>query len=196
MDFIMKKDLVLSRKQAKELDKIAMEKYGIPGIVLMENAGRCIVELFLKYEPKGKIVIICGEGNNGGDGFVVARYLTNLDYQVHVILVSDPKKIHGDAKINYDVSMSLNIPITFVSDEKSQGVESIVSDSNWIIDALFGTGLCGEVKEPYSKIIKIMNKANKKILAIDIPSGLDCDTGEPLGVAIKATVTVSMVGSK
>jgi NAD(P)H-hydrate epimerase len=186
----------LTREQSKKIDKITIDRYGIPGIVLMENAGRFITDVLLKYKPHGKIFVVCGEGNNGGDGFVVARYLANLDYKVHIILVSDPEKIRGDAKINYDISMKFNIPITIISGEEIQEMESIISDADWLIDALFGTGLRGEVKEPFSKAINIMNKSNKKILSIDIPSGLDCDTGEPLGVSIKATVTVSMVGFK
>ncbi|MCH9757079.1 MAG: NAD(P)H-hydrate epimerase [Gammaproteobacteria bacterium] len=192
----MNKKLILSRNQAKALDKLAMEDYGIPGIVLMENAGRGIVDRFLMYQPHGNITICCGKGNNGGDGFVVARYLSEAHYQVHILLFADPSEITGDAKINYDIIVKLGVPITIVSEEKTQAMMPVLTDADWIIDALFGTGLQGVVQAPFDEVIRLINHANKKVLSIDIPSGLDCDTGKPLGVAIKAHVTVSMVGFK
>lgn len=192
----MNKDLVLSRSQSKELDRLAMEQYGIPGIVLMENAGRGIFDKFLTYKPHGKIIICCGKGNNGGDGFVLARYLSNHHFHVHVLLFSEPSGIKGDAKINYDILAKLDIPITVVHKEKIQEVIPSLSHAHWIVDALFGTGLQGVVKSPFYEVINLINNANKKVLSIDIPSGLDCDTGESLGIAVKANVTVSMVGFK
>jgi NAD(P)H-hydrate epimerase len=192
----MNKNLVLSRSQAKELDRLAMGKYGIPGIVLMENAGRGIFDRFLTYKPHGKIIICCGKGNNGGDGFVLARYLSNHHFHVHVLLFSDPSELKGDAKINYDIIIKLDIPITVIHEEKTQEAIPILSEAHWIVDALFGTGLQGVVSSPFYEIINLINSANKNVLSIDIPSGLDCDTGELLGVAVKANITVSMVGLK
>ena len=187
---------ILTRNQAKALDKLAIETYGIPGIVLMENAGRGIFDVFLTYQPDKKIIICCGKGNNGGDGFVVARYLSNLDFHVHILLFSDPHDIKGDAKMNYNIVINLGIPLTIIHKENIQSITPILSDADWILDALFGTGLQGTVQAPFDEVIHLMNHAHKNILSIDIPSGLDCDTGEPLGHAIKANVTTTMVGLK
>jgi len=192
----MKKTLILSRHQARELDRLTIEKYGIPGIVLMENAGRGIVDYFLTHKPQGQTIICCGRGNNAGDGFVVARYLYNLHMPVHVLFFGQPDEISGDAKINYKVVEALGLPITVMHADNLQTMEHVLSDADWIIDALFGTGLHGEVKVPFVRIIDAINNAHKKVLSIDIPSGLDCDTGEVLGVAVRATHTVTMVGVK
>ncbi|MDF1684201.1 MAG: NAD(P)H-hydrate epimerase [Legionellaceae bacterium] len=192
----MTQSLVLSRHQSQAFDRLAIEEYGVPGIVLMENAGRNIFDKFLTYKPQGKIIICCGQGNNGGDGFVVARYLNLHGFDVHVLLFCDPDKIKGDAKINYGILVKLAIPITVISKEHIEEALPILSDAHWIVDALFGTGLQGLVKKPFDKIINLINSANKKVLSIDIPSGLDCDSGEVLGVAIKANITVTMVRIK
>lgn len=192
----MKKTFVLSRHQARELDRLTIEKYHIPGIVLMENAGRGIVDYFLTHKPQGKSIICCGRGNNAGDGFVVARFLYNLDMPVHVLLFGKQDEISGDAKINYDIVDALGVPTTVMLEDNLQTLEHELSEADWIIDALFGTGLQGDVKAPFVRVIEAMNNAHKKVLSIDIPSGLDCDTGEALGIAVKATHTVTMVGVK
>ena len=192
----MKKTFALSRHQARELDRLTIEKYHIPGIVLMENAGRGIVDCFLTHKPQGKTIICCGRGNNAGDGFVVARYLYNLHMPVHVLLFGQPDEISGDAKINYDIVDALGLPTTVMLEDNLQTLEHVLSDADWIIDALFGTGLQGKVKAPFVRIIDAINSAHKKVLSIDIPSGLDCDTGDVLGVAIRATQTVTMAGVK
>ena len=192
----MKKPSVLSRTQARELDRLTIETYAIPGMVLMENAGRGIVDLLLTQEPQGNIIICCGQGNNGGDGFVVARYLHNLHRPVQVLLFGDPGEITGDAKINYIIIKALGVPIITINSEDIETIQHVLSEADWIIDALFGTGMQGQVKWPFVKVIGAINAAHKKVLSIDIPSGLDCDTGIPLGVAVRATHTVTMVGLK
>ncbi len=192
----MNKQLSLSRAQARQLDEITMAQYGIPGIVLMENAGRGIFEHFLTYQPTGKIIICCGKGNNGGDGFVLARYLVNADFSVEVLLFASPGELQGDAKTNYDIAMKMGIPMRVIDEANMQAIAPVLSDGNWIVDALFGTGLQGGVQAPFDEVIELINAASQKVLAIDIPSGLDCDTGEVLGVAVQATVTTSMVGFK
>lgn len=183
----------LSRSEARAIDKAAMETYGIPGIVLMENAGRGIVDYFLAQKPQGKIVICCGKGNNGGDGYVIARHLDNQNIPVHILSFAKPSEIMGDAKINYDIVLKSNIHLTPIH---QQDIASELFDAEWIIDGLLGTGLQGEVQEPFVDVIHAINQARKKVLAIDIPSGLDCDTGEPLGCAIIADCTATMVGMK
>ncbi len=192
----MSKRQALSRKEAQALDKCAIETFGIPGIVLMENAGRGITDVLLSHQPKQHIVICCGKGNNGGDGFVVARYLSNLGFHVHILLFTKPCMLKGDARTNYDIVAKLNIPITNMHTDNLHSLPSLLASADWIVDALFGTGLEGSVKKPMDEIIQQINQANKNVLAIDIPSGLDCDTGKPLGVAIHATLTATMVGPK
>ncbi len=173
-----------------------MEKYGIPGIVLMENAGRGIVDYILKLKRTGKVVICCGGGNNGGDGFVVARHLSNNNIPVQILLFTDPDTLNGDAKTNFDIVTKSEIPIKILTHEKLNTLQSDLSEADWIVDALFGTGLRGQIKPPYDTIISAINNAAKNVLSIDIPSGLDCDTGEPLGMAVFAKHTLMMVGLK
>jgi len=188
--------LILNRRNAQELDSICINAYSIPGIVLMENAGRGIFDYLLHRTPQGSITICCGKGNNGGDGFVVARHLDNHRIPVHILLLAKPDELKGDAKTNYDMVMKSNIPLTMVNAENIQTIKPLLSKATWIVDALFGTGLQGPVGFPFDTMIHMINEASKEVLSIDIPSGLDCDTGEPLGVAVKATHTVSMVGLK
>ena len=193
----MNQTLLLSRDEARELDRRTIEELGIPGIVLMENAGRATVDYLLSCGVKGKIIICCGKGNNAGDGFVVARYLDNLDLPVHILLFADPGALTGDAKINYDIAVKTSIPMTIINNEHlPAAIHEKLSQAEWIIDAIFGTGLQGPVREPYYTIIRAINECKAKILSVDIPSGLDCDTGEPLGIAINAAHTVTFVGNK
>ena len=193
----MNHSLLLSRDGARELDRRAIEELGVPGIVLMENAGRAIVDYLLSCGVTGKIIICCGKGNNAGDGFVVARYLDNLDLPVHILLFANPEVLTGDAKINYDIAVKTSLPITIINDKNlPTAIHEKLSNAEWIIDAIFGTGLQGSVREPYYTIIQAINDSKAKILSVDIPSGLDCDTGEPLGIAISATHTVTFVGNK
>ena len=196
MEFQDKNPFILTRAQSKEVDQLCMEKYHIPGLILMENAGRGIVDYLLSLKPVGKIIICCGKGNNGGDGLVVARHLDNQAIPLHVLLFSEPDELKGDAKINYDIVVHSEIPLTVMNQHNMHHLNHYLAEASWIIDALLGTGLVGELKPPYDQIIKTMNDATKKILSVDIPSGLDCDTGEPLHTAIRATATVTMVGFK
>lgn len=192
----MDKEIILNRRESRELDRLTIEKYGIPGIVLMENAGRGVVDYILSNKFQRKIVICCGGGNNGGDGLVIARHLDNHHFSVQVLLFADPYHLHGDAQINYDIAVKSGISITIIQTENVNTIPPILSNADLLIDALFGTGLEKKIRAPFDTIIRLINKTRKIILSIDIPSGLDCDTGEPLGIAIQATHTFSMVGLK
>lgn len=188
---------ILSRKEVRALDARAIEEFGIPGIILMENAGRGVVDYMLSCNVQGNIVICCGKGNNAGDGFVVARHLDNLNLAVHVLIFAKPEEYSGDAKTNYEIAHKSLLPMTVVHQENFNEVtESILAKADWIVDALFGTGLTGKVQSPYESVIQTINQMNATILAIDIPSGLDCDSGQPLGCAVKATHTVTFVAVK
>lgn len=188
-----KKYPILDRKKARELDQRAIEVLGIPSILLMESAGRGIAEFILSRSIQGKIVICCGKGNNAGDGFVVSRYLNHHHIPAHILLFANPSTLKGDAKINYNIALKTGLPITVVTEESTHPtLLPTLTEQDWIIDAIFGTGLQGEVNTFYSQVIQAMNESRASMIAIDIPSGLDCDTGEPLGVAVKAVYTLTI----
>jgi NAD(P)H-hydrate epimerase len=196
------KCVVMDRDQARAFDSWAINKLGIAGAVLMENAGRSCAELVLEKLPKKertRVCIFCGTGNNGGDGFVVVRHLRNKGVQVVVVICGQREKISGDAKENLDILERLGQSIEILdinNPEIGRQVGDFAADAEMIVDGIFGTGLKGEVSEPYRRLIEEIGKLEKRVLAIDIPSGLDCDTGVPLGAAIKADWTVTFVALK
>lgn len=197
----LRQTVVMSRDEVRAVDSWAINTLGIPGIVLMENAGRSCAKLIkdkLASIAKPKVCIFCGTGNNGGDGYVIARHLLNYGFKVNVIICGDKNKIKGDAKINLDILERLGQPIELLDlkvDIAGQ-VKAKTFDAALLVDALFGTGLSGQLSDGYKRLIEAINAQNRPTLAVDIPSGLDCDTGQPLGVAIKATYTVTFVAIK
>ena len=194
--------VLMSRQQVRAFDRWAIETLGVPGVVLMENAGRSCAELILeKLSPVKEPVVsvFCGTGNNGGDGFVIARHLYKADVGVKVVICGDKAKIKGDAKINLDIVEKMDISIDMIdmagADLASQ-VNILAAQSSLLVDALFGTGLTGKLHDEYVELIEQINSLKKPIIAVDIPSGLDCDSGLPLGTAIKALATVTFVAVK
>ncbi|MDP2920846.1 MAG: NAD(P)H-hydrate epimerase [Candidatus Omnitrophota bacterium] len=178
----------VSVKEMQELDRIAIEDKGIPSVALMENAGRAVSEIALselKDIKDKKVAIFCGGGNNGGDGFVAARHLFNKGINVSVYLIDQRANLKNDPKINAEALDNIGVEIREIS-------APISIDCGLIIDAIFGIGLKGEVKEPVRSIISDLNKKSITIISADVPSGLDADTGEILGVAVKAGITVTM----
>jgi NAD(P)H-hydrate epimerase len=177
----------MTRRQVRELDRRAIEEYGVPGIVLMENAGRGCAELLKELNPhRSPTAILCGPGNNGGDGFVIARHLDNAGWPVDVILVEG--YLPADAETNFEIVTRIGLPIRPVADWRPS--------NGWIVDALFGTGLSRSLGKPLDAVVESINASRLPVLAIDIPSGLDCDTGEPLGPTVRATRTATFVASK
>ena len=181
----------LSREQAREIDRVAMEDWGLPGIVLMENAARGIAEFVASIHPltKGRIAIVCGPGNNGGDGYAAARHLANMRYDVEIQL---PGPIEGidpasDSGINLIVARRMGIPML-------TGVD--VTAAQLVVDGLFGTGLSRDIGHPYLAAISAINAQNVPVLSIDIPSGLDADDGSIHTAAIHADWTATMVAPK
>ena len=183
-------------------DAWAINELGIPGVVLMENAGRSCAELIEKElagAANPKVCIFCGTGNNGGDGYVIARHLLNSSFRVVVVVCGDGKKIKGDAKKNLDILERLGQPIKQLNLKDSDipgQVETFSANADMLVDSLFGTGLSGQLSDEYKQLIKSINAQHCPILAVDIPSGLDCDTGKHLGAAIKANYTVTFVAVK
>lgn len=179
----------------RNLDKAAIEDYGIPGVVLMENAGRGTFELLRARAGealKAGVVVLCGKGNNGGDGFVVARHLHNHGIPVHVFLFARQEELKGDAAIQGEIALRLGIPIQQVNDvETWRAWRHRALEPRFCVDALLGTGLSAQVSPLYRLVIEDLNAARKPVLAVDIPSGLDAVTGMPQGVAVRARWTAT-----
>jgi hydroxyethylthiazole kinase-like uncharacterized protein yjeF len=192
----------MSRDEVRAFDSWAINELGIAGVVLMENAGRSCAELIeeeLARVDEARVCIFCGTGNNGGDGFVIARHLLNDKIDVRVAICGEAAKIKGDAKINLDLLTGLGQSVGQL-DLGDAGLDAQVArfaeGSNIIVDAIFGTGLAGKVRGDYKRLIEAINAQGKPIVAVDIPSGVDCDTGMSLGAAIKAKSTVTFVAVK
>jgi hydroxyethylthiazole kinase-like uncharacterized protein yjeF len=184
----------LSVSQAQAFDKAAQEKLGIPSLILMENAGRSVAEEALKMlGNKKRVAIICGAGNNGGDGLVAARHLVNARKKVDVYLIGDVFKLKPDPKINFDILKKMKIKIIYFKNIKKLNQ---IKKSDLIIDAIFGIGLKLLVRSPVTDIINFINLSGKPVLAVDVPSGLDADSGQVLETAVKATETITFVAPK
>ncbi|QDT45932.1 Bifunctional NAD(P)H-hydrate repair enzyme Nnr [Gimesia alba] len=187
----------LSRAEVRSVDQRTIEEFGLPGVALMENAGRGVFELLLSLKVTGPVKICAGKGNNGGDGFVIARHLDNAGIPVQIFLLADPEHLTGDAAINYQVASRMGIPIQsdpVLSDPDA--LRTFLSDADWIVDAFLGTGVQGTIRPPFTTAIQIVNQAAGNKLAVDLPSGLDCDTGLSLGDCIIAAQTATFVAEK
>lgn len=186
---------LVKASEIKEMDRLSIHEIGIPGAVLMENAARGASRIFLEhFDPVegAHVFIICGRGNNGGDGYVMARYLSHAGLNITVLVLSETDKISGDALTNLDIIKRIGIEIIAVPNHE---VWAEISDSlggcDYIIDGILGTGLNSAVKGFYGSVIEDINKSGRPITAIDIPSGLNADTGQVMGVAVKADLTVT-----
>ncbi|MFA6321357.1 MAG: NAD(P)H-hydrate epimerase [Candidatus Omnitrophota bacterium] len=185
----------VTAKQMKRMDAIATERYGIPASILMENAGRSACDEavnMLSGSSAGRIAVICGYGNNGGDGFVCARHLVNRGYRIAVYMAGEKKNFSEESGMNYRILRKMSAPVKSV--KGAAGILELkkgIAKCDLIIDAVFGIGLHGEIGEFYRKLFDALNKSKAPILSLDIPSGLDADTGKPLGCAIKADRTIT-----
>ncbi len=193
---------VMSRDEVRRVDRWAIEEIGVPGVVLMENAGRSCAELIrekLARVTNPRVCLFCGAGNNGGDGYVIARYLKNAGFEVRVMVCGARAKITGDARINLEIVEKLGQAIEWLDPagpDATDRVREAAAGVDLVVDALFGTGLQGELRAEYRSLVETINGLGVRILAVDIPSGLDCDTGQPLGAAIRAAWTVTFVAVK
>ncbi len=176
-------------EQVRELDRCAIEEHGIAGIHLMKRAGRAAFQALLQRWPDPEqITVLCGAGNNGGDGYVIAGLASQRRIPVTVVYVSDPDKLSGDARLAYEFARREGVIMQPL--EESQGFAGVV------VDAMLGTGLKGAVKAPYDFAIGKLNGSGLPVLSVDMPSGLCADTGQALGCAVKADVTVTFIGLK
>ncbi|MDR2344990.1 MAG: NAD(P)H-hydrate epimerase [Planctomycetaceae bacterium] len=190
--------IYLTCQESRDIDRKAIERFGISGLVLMENAGRGAVDTMQRLEivrPNCPIAIVCGNGNNGGDGLVIARHLKIRGMKPTVFLPAGSTKLTADAESNFNILQHCNISIQernfLISDCDQFGV---------VIDAMLGTGAKGSPRDNFAEVIrsinKIRNKIGVKVIAIDIPSGLDADTGEPNDPTIYADYTLTFYASK
>ncbi len=187
---------LVTSKEMRDIELALNKKNLMPTILMMENAARDVAEycLFIgKCLKNPKFLIVCGTGNNGGDGLAVARSLFFKKAEASIIFVGDEKKLKGDAKANMDVIMHLGIPILFLNNENDVSkLERYINTNNIIIDAIFGTGLDREVTGLYKQMIDLINRSEKRVVSIDIPSGINSDTGEVMGVSVNAETTVTL----
>jgi NAD(P)H-hydrate epimerase len=183
----------ISRAQARTLDRRAVEEFGMTSVMLMENAGRGVADRLCDLGIAGPVIVCCGQGNNGGDGFVVARHLDLRRYSVRVLLAGDPEKLEGDAALNFRVLAKSGVPLwRLVLDQ----LEAELAGAAWVVDALLGTGSTGEPRPPYDQLIDAINAQRAPVLAVDLPSGLDCDTGQAARHTIRAAHTCTFVAQK
>ena len=189
--------LVAGQKDMQQLDQYTMERIGLPGVVLMENAGAKVVEEIMNSLPfeQAKIVVLAGGGNNGGDGFVIARLLADKGIKTLLCVLVDVEHVKGDAKVHLDVYKNRHLPLFELSKNTLENLKKELNIADIIVDAMLGTGVIGAVREPFSEVISIVNDYGKEklVMSVDIPSGVSSDTGKVEGVAIIATKTVSFV---
>jgi NAD(P)H-hydrate epimerase len=189
--------LLLSREQVRRVDRRAIQDCGMSGLVLMENAGRGCTDQLCQLGVRGPVVLCCGRGNNAGDGFVIARHLEIRGHVARVLLWSDPARLEGDAAENFRLLELTDVHVDCMVGEDWPGrLESALSGADWAVDALLGTGARGEPRAPLDAVIDLINAAHVKRLAVDVPSGLDCDTGQPSRHTFRADHTCTFVAAK
>lgn len=191
--------LVFDRAGCRAVDRESIERFGIPGMVLMENAARALSGAALSIvqtntrgdagSMSGRVLIVCGPGNNGGDGYAAARHLHNQGVAITLGRCGTPRQ-GTDARLNHDICVRMGLP--FVELEAGFPMDSY----GLCLDCLLGTGLDRPVEGRMLELIDWMNRSGLPVIAADLPSGLDCDTGEPLGSAVRAAITISFVGWK
>jgi NAD(P)H-hydrate epimerase len=199
----------LTREECRDLDRRATTDFGIPSIVLMENAGRGCVDVLERIGVDGPVAILCGKGNNAGDGFVIARHLDIRGYDCHVLLLCAPHELSGDAATNFAILKKCGTQLVELSAQRAgpssapaslhqvtQMLDRHTDGVAWLVDAMLGTGAIGEPRPPFDTAIDWMNARLCKKLAVDVPSGLDCDTGEPATHTIRANHTCTFAAMK
>lgn len=195
----------LTRKQVREVDRLAIHEYGVPGVVLMENAGRNAAEIILdlllrekRIAPEtGRVVVLCGGGNNGGDGYVIARHLANFGVPVTVQAAVDPARLTGDAAVMADIWGKLGNPVQVLATSDLDAAVGVWREADILVDALLGTGFHGQVRPELAAVIDRLNATpGPTVVAVDVPSGLDCDMGQPSNATVRAALTVTFVDTK
>lgn len=185
-------------KQIQDWDKAAIDGLGIPSLVLMENAGRSVAVEVLRLltgKRRAKVCIVCGLGNNAGDGFAAARHILNAGICPSIFLIGRGRDLKQDAAVNYRVLKKLEYPVKEINSADGP-LRRVLSTADVVVDAVFGVGLNRDVEEPFRSVLEAINIHAKKVVAVDIPSGLDGTTGEIHGVCVKADRTVTFSFAK
>lgn len=192
---------ILTSAQMQEVDRATTERYGVPSLTLMENAGRSVVKfVHQRFSPleAQEIVILCGRGNNGGDGMVVARMLRELGLEPRVLLLADPERLKGDAEVNYKRLAKTGLPLTVPDHASWEGLKSKLGNASLVIDAILGTGLSkplgGFLLEVVRDIPAVFPKA--RVVAVDLPTGVAADSGELMGECARADASVTFTAPK
>ena len=181
-------------EQIQELDRVAIQERGIPSLQLMEAAGKACFEVIRKKSPK-RVTVICGIGNNAGDGFVIARHLINAGVNLDLFVTGPTKRLKNDALVNCRILRKLKYPVHQILKIDSN-FEKCLKKADCVVDAIFGVGLNREINDPFRSVIHAVNRFGKKIVSVDIPSGLDGTTGKTWGACIDASATVTFSFAK
>ena len=185
----------LSRDEVRQFDRICIETLGVPSLVLMENAARGAVDWIARYllldevaDVSSPVGIVCGGGNNAGDGFAIARRLATHGIETQTVMTTPAAKLSDDARANLDILLNLHLPVATY--------DGTLPECRLWVDALGGTGIEGPLRPELSAIVDQLNRHRSPIVAVDIPTGLDCDTGEVSGSCIQAIATLTFVSRK
>jgi NAD(P)H-hydrate epimerase len=188
---------VISREEARALDRAASERGGVPSLTLMENAGQGSAQAILaEYAGAQRFTVLAGRGNNGGDGYVVARHLAVAGRRVRVLTTTDPDAMSGDARTNLDRYRKEHGPVERIAEHSLAVLDEALGASDVAVDALYGIGLSRDVEGLDRAVIEHLNDSSIPVVALDLPSGLDADRGVPLGVAVRARLTLTFAHDK
>ncbi|MEZ6062708.1 MAG: NAD(P)H-hydrate epimerase [Planctomycetaceae bacterium] len=190
--------ITMNRELSRQIDADAVGELGIPSLLLMENAARGAVDRLLPHcSPDSRIQILAGPGNNGGDGLAMARQLAAIGREPRIAHIPADRRLTADNEANMLFLHNSGLPVIEIREpEQLTPLLADLRPEDWIIDCLLGTGIHGAPRSPFAEIISAANESSARIFAIDIPSGLDCDTGAADGVCIRATMTVTFVSMK
>ncbi|QDV64158.1 NAD(P)H-hydrate epimerase [Crateriforma conspicua] len=158
-------------EQSRRVDQVALEQYGMDGLVLMENAGSSAARRIAQLHPGASVLVLCGKGNNGGDGYVIARHLQLLRCDVHLLATATPDELSGDAAVNARIAARSEMPITFVKSADDPDIQAAMDAADVIVDCLLGTGVSGSLRSPFQDIVALANAAAAVRIAIDVPTG-------------------------
>ena len=190
-------EALYSADSVRAMDRYLIEEQGIDGFDLMQSAARAGFRQLRKHWPSpGSLLVLCGAGNNGGDGYLIAANAQRLGIFVECIAVAPRSKLTGDALKAFEVASAEGVPITEVSDIPDGLLCEKLSASDVVVDALLGTGVAGAPRTPFSEVIRVVNQAKRPVLAVDVPSGLDASTGAAAGDVMEAELTVTFIGAK
>lgn len=184
----------ISSDEARQLDKRAQEFFNIPSACLMEVAGSSSAQVILQQKDIKNVCIFCGKGNNGGDGLVIARYLINAGLKLKIYLLAEPGSLKPDPKRNFQILTKMQADIKKI--DSSNDLDDSIAGADLIVDAIFGIGLTKDVEGMEKEIIEYINSLKKPVISVDVPSGLNSDTGKIMGTCVKASITVTFAVAK